>query len=69
MNNMLQSLPEPDFSNCAQEELLFAVLKEMHQTNFLECYYKRFERTGIILTKWNERSQQIAKEEMEKWNT
>ena len=66
---MLQSLPEPDFSSCSQEELLFAVLKEMHQTNFLECYYKRFERTGIILTKWNERSQQIAKEEMEKWNT
>ena len=66
---MLQSLPEPDFSSCSQEELLFAALKEMHQTNFLECYYKRFERTGIILTKWNERSQQIAKEEMEKWNT
>lgn len=66
---MLQSLPEPDFSSCSQEELLFAVLKEMHQTNFLECYYKRFERSGIILTKWNERSQQIAKEEMEKWNT
>lgn len=66
---MLQSLPELDFSSCSQEELLFAVLKEMHQTNFLECYYKRFERTGIILTKWNERSQQIAKEEMGKWNT
>mgnify|MGYP003584976883 CR=1 FL=1 len=66
---MLQSLPEPDFSSCSQEELLFAVLKEMHQTNFLECYHKRFERTGIILTKWNERSQQIAKEEMEKWST
>ena len=66
---MLQSLPEPDFRSCSQEELLFAVLKEMHQTNFLECYYKRFERSGIVLTKWNERSQQIAKEEMEKWNT
>ena len=69
MNHMLQYLPEPDFSSCSQEELLFAVLKEMHQTNFLECYYKRFERSGIVLTKWNERSQQIAKEEMEKWNT
>ena len=66
---MLQCLPEPDFSNCSQEELLFAVLKEMHQTNFLECYYKRFERSNLILTKWNERSQQIYKEEMEKWNT
>ena len=66
---MLQSLPEPDFSSCSQEELLFAVLKEMHQTNFLECYYKRFERSNLIITKWNERSQQIAKEEMEKWNT
>lgn len=59
---MLQSLPEPDFSSCSQEELLFAVLKEMHQTNFLECYYKRFERAGIIITKWNERTMQLAGE-------
>ena len=66
---MLESLPEPDFRSCSQEELLFAVLKEMHQTNFLECYYKRFERSNLIITKWNERSQQIYKEEMEKWNT
>lgn len=64
------SLPAPDFSAAKDaNDLMFQVLKEMHQTNFLECYYKRFERSGIILTKWNERSQQIAKEEMEKWNT
>ena len=56
---MLQCLPEPDFSNCSQEELLFAVLKEMHQTNFLECYYKRFERSGIIIDLWNKRSMEI----------
>ena len=63
---MLQCLPEPDFSNCSQEELLFAVLKEMHQTNFLECYYKRFERSGLIITKWNERKMQLAGEV--EWN-
>lgn len=59
---MLQCLPEPDFSNCSQEELLFAVLKEMHQTNFLECYYKRFERSSLIITKWNEHTMQLAGE-------
>lgn len=59
---MLQCLPEPDFSNCYQEDLLFAVLKEMHQTNFLECYYKRFERSSLIITKWNERTMQLAGE-------
>ena len=59
---MLQSLPEPDFSNCSQEELTYAVLKEMHQTNFLECYYKRFERSSLIITKWNERTMQLAGE-------
>ena len=63
---MQQSLPEPDFSSCSQEELLFAVLKEMHQTNFLECYYKRFERTSLIITKWNERTMQLAGEV--EWN-
>ena len=56
---MLQSLPEPDFSNCSQEELLFAVLKEMHQTNFLECYYKRFDRISLIIDLWNKRSMEI----------
>ena len=63
---MLQCLPEPDFSSCSQEELLFAVLKEMHQTNFLECYYKRFERSSLIITKWNERTMQLAGEV--EWN-
>ena len=64
------SLPAPDFSAAKDaNDLMFQVLKEMHQTNFLECYYKRFERSNLIITKWNERSQQIANEEMEKWNT
>lgn len=59
---MLQSLPEPDFSRCSKEELIHAVLKEMHQTNFLENYGDRFERCSLIITKWNERSTEIYNE-------
>lgn len=60
-------LPAPDFSNAKDaNDLMFQVLKEMQQTNYLECYYKRFERTSLIITKWNERTMQIAGEV--EWN-
>lgn len=61
------SLPTPDFSAAKDaNDLMFQVLKEMHQTNFLECYYDRFERSGMIITKWNERTMQLAGEV--EWN-
>lgn len=54
-------LTTPDFSNCQDSNsLMFAVLKEMQQTNFLECYYDRFERIGLIIDLWNKRSREIA---------
>lgn len=54
---MLQSLPEPDFSSCQDSNsLMFAVLKEMQQTNYLECYYERYDRIGLIIKLWNKRS-------------
>ena len=59
---MLQSLPEPDFSNISDEDLFFEVLREMHLTNFLESYYKRIERSGSIITKWNQRTIQLKED-------
>lgn len=56
------SLPEPDFSETTEDNLMFEVMKEMHQTNFLENYYDRFERCSLIITKWNERSTEIYNE-------
>ncbi len=56
-------LSTPDFSSAKDaNDLMFQVLKEMHQTNFLECYYERFERSSLIITKWNERTMQLAGE-------
>lgn len=53
-------LPPPDFSSTKDaNDLMFQVLKEMHQTNFLECYYDRFVRSGIIIDLWNKRSMEI----------
>ena len=53
-------LPAPDFSSAKDaNDLLFQVLKEMHQTNFLECYYKRFDRISLIIDLWNKRSMEM----------
>ena len=44
------SLPTPDFSTAKDaNDLMFQVLKEMHQTNFMECYYERFARISLII--------------------
>ena len=54
------TLPAPDFSNITdRNELMFQVLKEMQQTNFLECYYERFDRIGLIIDLWNKRSMEM----------
>lgn len=54
------SLPAPDFSNAKdQNDLMFRVLKEMHQTNYLECYYERFDRCSLIIDLWNKRSMEM----------
>lgn len=54
------SLPTPDFSNITdRNELMFQVLKEMQQTNFLGCYYERYDRIGLIIKLWNKRSLEI----------
>lgn len=59
---MVQSLPSPSFKEVPEKELLYEVLSEMHQTIYLDCYYERATRVQEIITKWNERSQEIAKE-------
>lgn len=54
-------LSAPDFSNTTdRNELMFQVLKEMQQTNFLECYYERYDRIGLIIKLWNKRSLEIS---------
>lgn len=57
-----RTLPEPSFKEVPEKELLYEVLSEMHQTIYLECYYERSVRVQEIISKWNERSQEIAKE-------
>lgn len=53
-------LSTPDFSNITdRNDLMFQVLKEMQQTNFLECYYERYDRIGLIIKLWNKRSLEI----------
>lgn len=53
-------LTTPDFSGCHDSiSLMFAVLKEMQQTNYIECYYQRFDRIGLIINLWNKRSMEI----------
>jgi hypothetical protein len=55
------TLDSPDFSSCQDSNsLMSAVLKEMQQTNFLECYYDRFNRINLIIELWNNRSMEIA---------
>jgi hypothetical protein len=50
----------PDFSSCQDSNsLMFAVLKEMQQTNYLECYYDRFDRASLIIDLWNKRSMEM----------
>ena len=56
------SLPEPDFSKTTEDNLMFEVMKEMHQTNFLENYYDRFERCREIIKRWTERTTEIYNE-------
>ena len=54
------SLPTPDFSSAKDaNDLMFQVLKEMHQTNFLECYYERFDRASLIIDLWNKRNMEM----------
>lgn len=54
------SLPPPDFSNAKDaNDLMFQALKEMHQTNFLECYYERFDRASLIIDLWTKRSMEM----------
>ena len=54
------SLPPPDFSSAKDaNDLMFQVLKEMQQTNFLECYYARFDRISLIIDLWNKRSMEM----------
>ena len=53
-------LSTPDFSNITdRNDLMFQVLKEMQQTNFLECYYERYDRISLIINLWNKRSLEI----------
>lgn len=55
-------LSTPDFSHCQDSSgLMFAVLKEMQQTNYLECYYDRFERIAVIHEMWNKRIMELSK--------
>lgn len=54
------SLPTPDFSSAKDaNDLMFQVLKEMQQTNFMECYYERFARISLIIDLWNKRSMEM----------
>lgn len=56
----MHSLLVPDFSKITdRNELMFQVLKEMQQTNFLECYYERYDRISLIINLWNKRSLEI----------
>lgn len=67
---MLDSLPEPDFNHCTTiNNLLYEVIKQMRETNYLENYLDRTERIGKIIELWGERSNQIFEEEMEQWNS
>ena len=53
-------LSTPDFSSAKDANgLMFQVLKEMHQTNYLECYYERFDRCSIIIDLWAKRSMEM----------
>lgn len=53
-------LSAPDFSKVTdRNELMFQVLKEMQQTNFLDCYYERYDRISLIINLWNKRSLEI----------
>lgn len=65
---MIDSLPPPDFSNVLEEALITEVLKEIHLTIYLENYYRRLSRVQEIITAWDVRSTQIAKEREELWN-
>lgn len=57
---MLNELPPPDFSShTTLDELQFAVLAEMHQTNFLGDYFERQDRCVMILGGWVKRTQEI----------
>lgn len=54
------TLDSPDFSSCQDSNsLMFQVLKEMQQTNYLECYYDRFDRASLIIDLWNKRSMEM----------
>ena len=54
------TLPTPNFSSAKDaNDLMFQVLKEMHQTNFLESYYERFDRCSLIIDLWTKRSMEI----------
>ena len=67
---MLQSLPDPNFDSCKTiNDLLYEVISEMRQTNYLDDYFGRTDRTAKIIELWGKRSGEIFQEEVERWNT
>lgn len=67
---MLDSLPEPTFESCKTVyDLLYEVISEMRQTNYLDDYFDRTDRTAKIIDLWGKRSGEIFQEEIGRWNT